>query len=83
MEARARIPDDGTFTVAVGDAREDWSELATPGAIDSYLRYFLLPRRPDPDAPWVLCLACDRSSYPNSTVVWTDDEGLSILRRAA
>jgi hypothetical protein len=81
IEARARIAPGETFTVAVGEPEESWSELATPDALDGYLRYFLLPRRPRADALWVICFACDRAEYPEAVVVWEDDEGLSILRR--
>ena len=82
IEARARIPEDDAFVVAVGAPREDWSELAVPDAIDTYMRYFLLPRRHDDDAPWVLCFACDPNAYPGSEAVWADEEsGMAILRR--
>jgi hypothetical protein len=81
IEARGLIPPDGTFTVAVGERQEGWSELAVPHVIDPYMRYFLLPRRQSPDAPWVLCFACDRSAFPGAEVAWEDEEGLSILRR--
>ena len=60
IEARGRIPEDETFTVAVGERQAGWSELAVPDVIDTYMRYFLLPRRPSGDAPWILCFACDR-----------------------
>ena len=45
LEARGWIPEDATFAVAVGEPQAGWSELAVPGVIDTYLRYFLLPRR--------------------------------------
>ena len=48
------------------------------------MRYFLLPRRTSPDAPWILCFACDRSAYPGAAPVWEDaEEGLAILSRPA
>jgi hypothetical protein len=82
VEARGRIPEDETFTVAVGEPRASWSELAIPDTLENYMRYFLLPRRAFPDAPWILCFACDRSAYPGATPVWEDaEEGLAILRR--
>lgn len=82
IEARGRIPPDETFTVAVGEPRADWPELTTQATVDTYLRYFLLPRRPADDAPWVICLACDRSAYPGADAVWEDaEQGLAILRR--
>jgi hypothetical protein len=81
VEARGRIPADGTFAVDVGEPRESWSELATPDAIATFLRSFLLPRREGADAPWVLCFACDPGAHPGTETVWEDEEGLSILRR--
>lgn len=84
IEARGRIPEDATFTVAVGAPLESWSELAIPDTLENYMRYFLLPRRTSDDARWILCFACDRSAYPNAQAVWEDAEnGLSILRRPA
>lgn len=81
IEARARIPTDDTFTVSVGETQEGWSELTTQDAVDTYMRYFLLPRRPSGSAPWILCFACDRGAYADAEVVWENEEGLSILRR--
>jgi hypothetical protein len=82
VEARGRIPLDGTFTVDVGRPRPGWPALATQASVDTFMRSFLLPRRPDEDAPWVICLGCDRSAYAGATVVWQDPtQGLAILRR--
>ena len=81
VEARGWIPPDGTFAVDVGEPQEGWSALSTPGAITTFLRSFLLPRRESADAPWILCFACDRGSHPGAEAVWENDEGLSILRR--
>lgn len=84
IEARGHIPERDTFTVAVGEPREGWSELAIPDTLDTYMRYFLLPRRTNADAPWIVCFACDRSAFPDAKPVWEDEEhGLAILRRPA
>ena len=82
IEARSRIPEDGTFAVAVGEQQPEWTDL-TANFAETYSRYFLLPRRAAPDAPWILCFACDRGAYPGAEVVWEGDDGLSILRRAS
>jgi hypothetical protein len=82
VEARGRIPPGGAFVVDVGEPPAGWPELATRDAITTFLRSFLLPRREDVDAAWVLCLACDPASHGDAATVWEDDEGLSILRRA-
>ena len=82
VEARGRIPEDGTFTVAVGRPQPGWSSLAIPATLENYMRYFLLPRKTDPAAPWILCFACDPQAYPGARTVWEDSEQkLSILRR--
>ena len=81
IQARGLIPPNGTFTVSFGERREGWSELAVPHVIEPFMRYFLLPRRESPDAPWILCFACDHGGYPDAQVVWEDAEGLSILRQ--
>ena len=47
----------GRSRVDVGEPQASWSDLATPDALETYMRYFLLPRRPRDDAPWILCFA--------------------------
>jgi hypothetical protein len=81
VEAMGRIPESDAFTVAVGERRPGWSELAVPYVIDAYMRYFLLPRRARPDAPWILCFACDRADHAGAEPVWEGEDELSILRR--
>lgn len=80
VEARGRIPMDETFTIALGEAQEGWTDLTAPYA-ETFTRYFLLPRRVAPDAPWILCFACDPGALPGAEPVWEGDDGLSILRR--
>jgi hypothetical protein len=80
VEARGLVPPDGSFAVAVGTPQPGWTTL-TASAGEQFLRSFLLPSRLEPDAPWVICLACDRGAYPGAVVVWEGDDGLSILRR--
>jgi hypothetical protein len=82
VEARGRIPDDGTFTLAVGPPQPGWRSLSTADTLENFMRYYLLPRRTSDGAPWILCFACDRSAYPGAQVVWEDDDNaLAILRR--
>lgn len=81
IEARGLIPPDGTFAVVVGKSQPGWTDLTATFA-ETYARYFLLPRRVAQNAPWILCLACDRSAWPNAEVVWEGEDGLSILRVA-
>ena len=80
FEARGLIPPNWTFAIAIGDPQQGWSDLTVSFA-ETYLRYFLLPRRVSSDSPWVLCFNCDRSAYPGATVAWEGEDGLSILKR--
>ena len=79
IEALGRIPPDGTFAVAVGERQEGWTDLTATFA-ETYARYFLLPRRAAPGAPWILCFACDRAAFPGAEAVWEGEDGLAILR---
>lgn len=78
-EARARISEDETFEVVVGEPVDGWTEL-TKTYVSGYATYFLLPRRPETGAEWVLCFNC--ALGPDAAeVVWQGDDGVSILRR--
>jgi hypothetical protein len=80
VEALGLIPSDESFAVSVGPPQPGWTELTADSA-EPFLRSFLLPRRIDPNAPWIVCLACDRAAYPGADPVWEGEDGLSILRR--
>lgn len=80
-EARARIPADATFDVAVGEPREEWSELTAVG-ITPFAVSFLMPRRREPGAGWVLCYGCDRTAFPGFVAEWEGEGDLALLRRA-
>lgn len=78
--ARALIPEDATYHMAVSPDFEAESDLTVP-YVDSYYRYFLMPRRPAEDAPWVICYECDLGAYGSrAEVVWEGDSGVSIVR---
>lgn len=79
-EARGRIPANGTYTVAVGAPVDGWTELTAPYT-PWFARYFLLPRREDANAPWVLCYACDPAERPGFETVWRGSDGISLLKR--
>jgi hypothetical protein len=80
FEARARIPPDESFEVIVGQPSPSWSEFVV-GSVSAWYTWYLIPRRSEEGAPWVLCYGCDLASVGEATVVWQDDEGVSILRR--
>jgi hypothetical protein len=79
-EARSLIPKDGSYRVVAGPGVEGATDLTEP-YIDQFARYFLMPRRPDPGAAWIICYGCDPAGLerPASTV-WDNGAGISILR---
>jgi len=82
VQARGLIPRDESFAVAAGDPQPGWTDL-TAGSAEPFVRYYLLPRRLDPNARWIVCLGCDRGAYPGAEAVWEGEDGISILRRAS
>jgi hypothetical protein len=77
--ARALIPKDATYHVAVSPGYTGGSEL-TRGFVESYYRYFLMPRRPVDDAPWVICYGCDLAGDDrDAEIVWQGDQKISIV----
>jgi hypothetical protein len=78
-EARALIPEDGSYRIVPGPRVAGATEL-TEAYIDQYARYFLMPRRPDPDAEWIICYGCDPAAIERpATVVWDGGGGITIL----
>ena len=79
-QARALIPEEGTFHVVAGPGVDGATELTEP-YIDQFARYFLMPRRPSPGAEWILCYGCDTAALEQpADVVWDNGAGISILR---
>ena len=71
-EARGWIPARGTYRLLVGPDAAD---------IRNYVRYFLMPRRPDPGAAWVLCYGCDLARLGDELeIVWRDAAGIAVGR---
>ncbi len=79
-EARALIPEDETYRVIAGPGVDGATELTAP-FIDHYARYFLMPRRPSPDAKWVLCYGCDRSELGDGFEILLEDEAGILVGR--
>jgi len=78
--ARTLIPADATYHVAVSPDYEGGIDL-TRDNVAGYYRYFLLPRRPAEEAPWIVCYGCDVAAYgPGAEVIWQGDEDISIVR---
>jgi hypothetical protein len=79
-ETRSLVPKNGRYRVVAGPLVDGGTELTEP-YIDQFARYFLMPRRPDPEAEWILCYGCDRTSLePAAAVVWDNGAGISILK---
>jgi hypothetical protein len=79
-EARALIPPEGRYRVVPGPNVDGATELTEP-YIDQFARSFLMPRRPSPDAEWILCYGCDPAQLEVPTeVVWDGGGGISIHR---
>ncbi len=81
-EARALIPEGETYRVISGPGVKGATELTAP-FIDQYARYFLMPRRPSPDARWTICYGCDRSVLGDGFEVLYEDEAGILIGRLA
>ena len=80
--ARALIPESDAYKVAVDPGYQGGS-AETVAFVESFYRYFLMPRRSAESAPWVICYGCDRGSYGSQAqVVWEGEDDVSILRIA-
>ena len=79
-EADVLIPRTETFRVRVGPGLRNATSL-TSTYVESWYRYFLLPRRPSLDARWIICYGCDTSELGSYQVLWRDNNGISIGRR--
>ncbi len=79
-EARGVIPRDETYRVVTGSAMKNTTPLTLP-FVESWLRYFLMPRRPRADAQWIVCYGCDVAKLGGSyQVLWQDENGISLGR---
>jgi hypothetical protein len=79
-EARAIIPPQARYRVVTGSALREPTYL-TLQFVEPWYRYFLMPRRPAFDSRWIICYGCDVSKLGGPyTVLWQDDQGISIGR---
>jgi hypothetical protein len=77
-EARALIPVGERYRVVTGDHLSNATPL-TKKFIETWMTYFLMPRRPDPKARWIICYGCDTSALGAPyTAHWRDENGISI-----
>jgi hypothetical protein len=79
-EARAILPRDAAYRVVVGARLTKRASLST-ASVPGWFRYFLMPRRQDDGAKWVVCYGCDPAqlSAPYEPL-WSDEFGLSVGR---
>jgi hypothetical protein len=82
--ARSLIPREADYTVEKGD-ESVFDDPLTYRFAEGYLRYWLMPRRQQGGAAWVVCMRCERDALgPDARVVWEDGEaGVAIVERAA
>jgi hypothetical protein len=78
--AEALIPAHATYRLLTGSGLKEPTSL-TLVFVDSWFRYFLMPRRPADAARWLICYGCDTSQFGGKyTPRWQDDRGISIGR---
>jgi hypothetical protein len=78
--ARALIPEDESYHIAVGADYEGGTDL-TRDHVGGYYRYFLMPRRPAESASWIVCYGCDLAEYgAGADVLWQGGSDISIVR---
>jgi len=79
-EARSIVPPGEPYRVVIGSKLTKQASLPTT-SLPGWLQYFLLPRRQEGKARWVICYGCDPSSLGGAyTAVWSDDYGISVGR---
>jgi hypothetical protein len=78
--AKAIIPRDARYRVVTGTAPKNATSLTFP-FVESWFRYFLMPRRTAADARWIICYGCDVLKLGSPyAVLWEDGGGISIGR---
>jgi hypothetical protein len=79
-QARAIIPRNAKYRVVTGSALKNPTPL-TLAFVETWYRYFLMPRRTSAGAHWIICYGCEVSKLGGSySILWQDDDGISIGR---
>jgi hypothetical protein len=79
-QAQAIIPRDAKYRVVTGSALKNPQSL-TLAFVETWYRYFLMPRRTAGDARWIICYGCDVSKLGGPyAILWQDNDGISIGR---
>jgi hypothetical protein len=79
-QAQAIIPRNARYRVVTGSALKNPTPL-TLAFVETWYRYFLMPRRTALDARWIICYGCEVSKLGRPyAIVWQDGDGISIGR---
>ena len=80
IDIRSLIAPNEAYRIVAGPNLQRKTEL-TGTYIESFLTYFLMPRRPSLSARWVVCYGCDRASLdPRFEVIKDEGNGIVIGR---
>jgi hypothetical protein len=79
-EARSLIPVTSTYRVVTGSLLKNATPL-TAGFVVNWFTYFLMPRRPQANATWIICYGCDATKlHGRYRSFWHDENNISIGR---
>ena len=79
-QAQAIIPRNAKYRVGTDSALKNPTPL-TLAFVETWYRYFLMPRRTGVDAHWIICYGCEASKLGRPySILWQDDDGISIGR---
>ena len=79
-EASSILPRDASYRVVTGPKLTKQASLPTT-SVPGWLRYFLLPRRQEDGANWVVCYGCDPTRFDSPyEPLWSDEYGISVGR---
>lgn len=80
IDIRSLIPTNERYRVIVGPNLQKKTYL-TAVFVESFLTYFLMPRRPSASARWVICYGCERASLdPRFEAIKDEGNGIVIGR---
>ncbi|MER3412550.1 MAG: hypothetical protein C4305_09830 [Thermoleophilia bacterium] len=81
-EARALIPPRASYRFFTGPRLHSSNPLTAPH-IGEFARFFLMPRRPDDEARWIICYGCDLGSLGGRFhLLWQGQPGMAVGRLA-
>ncbi len=79
-EARALIPARASYRLVTGPYLDTSNPLTAPH-VGEFARSFLMPRRPQDEARWIICYGCDRRSLGRRfRVLWQEGPAMAVGR---